>query len=95
MNDGQWHHIAVVLEGGEATVGMSDIIMYIDGVKCDIAAVPDGQIETVFGQDVMIGAINVSGNIINRYSGILDDVRMYNRALSGVEIEGMYKQAAK
>jgi hypothetical protein len=73
-----WHHVAARQEGTSAS-------LYLDGVLCGTAVVPE------------IG--NESGSItIGRFDGVqyyyfngrIDDVRIYNRALSDVEITQLF-----
>ena len=75
----QWHHVAVSYDG-------STIRFYIDGVK-DTTEVP---VELLFGratQPLHIGADLPDDN--QYFDGRVDDVRVYNRALSATEIAGL------
>lgn len=74
----QWHHIAATQSGTDAS-------LYIDGVLCDtgtVTAIANGS------GTIDIGRFN-GGYYFN---GKIDDVRLYNRALSAVEILALYKQ---
>jgi len=76
-----WNHIDVVYDG-------SHVIFYINGV-------PDEQVPSPLGN---IGT-NMYNLFISKYfagngfafNGIIDDVRIYNRALSETEIENIYE----
>lgn len=88
INDNQWHHV-VALRNGDR------LIMYIDG-----------QIEYAQSDNTQQGFINVSlpnnannfsvkslgnrGTADEWYAGLLDDVRLYTRALSASEILAHY-----
>jgi len=79
--DDQWHHIAGVYDG-------SRISVYVDG-KEDTFLETTGSIGTN-DWDVYIGANDedVSGSTGYRYcDGLLDDARVYDRALSDEEIK--------
>jgi hypothetical protein len=74
--DNQWHHVAGVYDG---TAG----IIYIDGVL-DVAQAATGQINAS-DFDLYIGE---NAQATGRYwNGLIDDVRLYNRALSQMEIQ--------
>lgn len=80
--DGQWHHVAFVLEeSGEYSV-------YFDG---DALASRDGAVAPHdYGGEVgplFCGAGNDSGS--NGLSGYMDDIRVYNYAVSEGEIPGL------
>jgi hypothetical protein len=81
VNDGLWHHVAVVLPDGSTNVTHHEI--YVDGVRETIGA-SDGQtINTASTTDVRIGKDHE-----NRFfSGAVDDVRIYGRALSAGEVK--------
>jgi len=71
---GGWHHIVVVYEGATATV-------YSDGVQRDtvtIAAVRNNNLPLYIGR---YGEFN-----IHHWNGLIDEVRIYDRALSVEEI---------
>lgn len=78
--DGQWHHVAVVRRGTTVT-------FYMDGVA-GYSATVSGTFST--GRPVILGADNTGGTARLTVDGLLDDVRIYNRALSADEIERLY-----
>ena len=78
--DGQWHHI---VGGINRATGTSFI--YADGVLEGTNGSASGNIRTA--TELRIG---VSGN--ENLQGEIDDVRIYNKALSGEEIEALYGQ---
>ena len=90
VNDGNWHHIAVVLEDDESA-DISEVFLYIDGHRDTIAGVSPRAINTSIAQDVRIGVFYVGQRY---FQGLIDDVRIYNRALTGAEIREMYKSLA-
>ncbi|MBC8462179.1 MAG: LamG domain-containing protein [Deltaproteobacteria bacterium] len=77
LSAGKWYHIAGTFDG-------NNIICYLDGVekqKGKIAAISGGAGRFFIGQD---GWVNV-------FNGVIDEVRIYNRALSEAEIQQNYK----
>ncbi|MDI6449588.1 LamG-like jellyroll fold domain-containing protein [Anaerobaca lacustris] len=76
ITDGQWHHFCGTYDGSAA-------IIYIDGVE-DGRQTYTGQIGDSSTYDFWIG--NNSQNTTRFLHGLLDDVRLYSRALSPEEI---------
>ena len=85
--DGEWHHVAAVLED-DGTPDNSEIILYVDGKLDPIA--PGGTpnaLNTSSGGEFRIAYdLNNTGRT---YDGLMDDVRIYNRALSADEIRAI------
>lgn len=84
IHDDQWHHVAVVVRQaeGEPTL-LNDVTLYRDGVVQeihDIGLLHMYAINTEAGRDVQIGA---------GFKGLIDDVRLYDRALSESEIAAL------
>jgi hypothetical protein len=79
VKDGKWHLITGTYNG-------ANIILYLDGNQVAITAatgnISDG------GEDITIGNEAFSGNCT--VNGLLDDVRIYNRALSASEVKQLY-----
>jgi len=84
VTDGNWHHVAAVLEESDSDV--SDVKLYVDGVEeSPYSAVLGEPVNTASGANVKIGVFAGSGG--DRYfNGRIDDVRIYSRGLSAVEI---------
>jgi len=81
VNDGSWHHVAYTYDGIEVKV-------YIDGVL-DFTR-PETRINTGVAGDrqITIGSEGASdGSLTFRpYSGAMDDLKIFNRALTAEEI---------
>ena len=84
VNDGQWHHVAVVL-ADDGTATTDDIKIYIDGMKKSDETTVSQTINTAQDATVKIGLFQ--DNDDRHYSGLIDDVRIYNRALTDEEIK--------
>ncbi|MBN1816051.1 MAG: LamG domain-containing protein [Sedimentisphaerales bacterium] len=90
VTTGEWIHVAVVLpEGGDNT---EDILLYINGQPepPEALTITASTINTIAGEDMRIGA-DISGHY---FTGLIDDVRIYDRALSSAEIAALYAQQA-
>jgi hypothetical protein len=75
VTDGQWHHYASTYDGAEGKI-------YIDGVL-DVTSPGTGQIN-ISSYDFYIGEnAQATGRF---YNGLLDEVRIYSRALTDSEI---------
>lgn len=86
VTDGQWHHIAVVMNAGD---GVHDVDIYIDGVLDGTAAQSGGNtaINTLAGNDVFIGHSFQDNS--RDLAGSLDDFRIYDHALSAQEVQAL------
>ena len=85
LTKGVWHHIAVVSEG-------SEYFMYVDGVarSFSVSGNNDGawfaDVTAVSPVMTTIGVERSDGNFYNLFKGLIDDVRIYKRALTAAEI---------
>ena len=80
-SDGQWHYAVVTYDGSTA------VRLYIDGVQVSslsTSATPDN----TGIQTVRIGANSLALN--GFFTGNVDEVRVWNRALSSTEIANAY-----
>lgn len=92
LSDGMWHHVVSVFPGGEGGDN-ADVRHYVDGVLEMDTGTTDEPIDTGIGGDfptVSIGARRQTPPALDSFmNGWIDDVRMYNRELSDVEIQGL------
>lgn len=77
-NINTWYHLVGVRKNNQA-------YLYVNGVQQTPGLVATGNLSS--SQPVYIGAPNVNGNY---FSGSIDEVRFYNRALSDSEIQALY-----
>lgn len=78
---GRWFHVAVTLDSGEAA-------LFVNG-SCEARSTlgrPIPQTEA----PLTIGAVNDGGRIWQTLFGALDEIRLYDRALTDAEVAGMY-----
>ena len=83
LADNSWHHIAGVYTGSKGSI-------YIDGNKVPLSRDdfdPGGTLNSV-DEDLLIGCGNYPNeNLSDFFDGTIDDVRIYDRALSAEEIQ--------
>ena len=83
INDGEWHHVALVVTEG-ANLRPENTKLYVDGFEDSTFSGDDDTYKLVAEHDVRIG---MSGPQNGRYfPGSLDEVRIYDRVLPAVEI---------
>ena len=82
LNTGTWYHVAAIVKGP------TDMELYVNGEN-------DGGIYSGTGGDVAHSAssayVGSSGHSSDWFDGAIDEVRIFDRALTAEEIEGMYK----
>ncbi len=79
--DNNWHHLA----GVKSPSGMT---VYVDGVLKASSAV-SSQIYYTLGTDLYIGTQG-NGSIYHYFNGIVDEVRIYNTALSATDVQSIF-----
>ena len=82
LADDEWHHVAVVLED-DGTPDVSETLLYVDGLSEATSALQAKGVDTDPAGEVRIGlsAYHTSG-----FMGLIDEARIYDRALSEAEI---------
>ncbi len=92
IEDSNWHHL-VVYSLGEVS---AEVYVYLDGRDVTNAAstiVYDDDIQPTFSDDdFCIGANHQHGNPNYYFKGFIDDIRIYNYALSTTEIDTLYHE---
>ena len=85
VNDDEWHYVAVVVEEAKLPNLHDDVKLYLDGGLAkihDIGLLDLWPIETGKELDVRIG---------RGFQGLIDEVRIYDRALSKEEMKELFK----
>ncbi len=89
--DGVWHHVVSVFPSDYSD--NEEILHYVDGVLQGATGVTPNFIETIIGDDfpnVTIGARQNAPPAYDSFmNGFIDDVRMYDRALTDSEIQDL------
>ena len=81
VTDGNWHFGAVTYNG-------SSVVMYVDGVQNGTPASSSNFITYAIGREVDIGRSVYWGS--NYFTGKLDEVQIWNRALTANEVRELY-----
>ncbi|MFI5380063.1 MAG: LamG domain-containing protein [Tepidisphaerales bacterium] len=84
-DDDQWHHVVVVIREASPPNLHDDAKLYRDGNPAeidDIGLLDLWPIDTGEQEEVRIG---------RRYKGLIDDLRIYDRALSDEEVAALFK----
>ncbi|HUW20936.1 MAG TPA: LamG domain-containing protein [Sedimentisphaerales bacterium] len=85
VDDDCWHQIVGIYTGSKGSI-------YIDGNQAPLSRDdpdPGGPINDS-NQDLLIGCANAAGTLQYFFDGEIDDVRVYNRALSAEEVRQLY-----
>ena len=88
LDDGQWHHLAIVVDEGRVTTQNARV--YIDGTEeLSTSAVSelDELVDTDPGSPVTIGASGHGDGF--GFLGAIDEVRLYDHALSEAEVASL------
>jgi hypothetical protein len=86
LHDDSWHHVAAVVQKAAPPNLHDDVKLYVNGKPAeihDIGLLDLWPIETGDKQDVTIG---------RQWKGCLDDLRIYDRALSEEEIVALFRR---
>jgi len=85
LTDDEWHHVAVVLED-DGSPDVQETLLYVDGVSETTGASADEPINTIADFDLHIGFDPMPGGENRSFLGLMDDVRIYDQALSQEQI---------
>ncbi len=84
----EWQHVMVTWNGSSAA---SDVNIYIDGVlQATGSGSTDATGTRVFDAAIDLGIGGLAQNNIRDFDGLIDDVRIYNRPLSGLDVNALY-----
>lgn len=87
VNNGQWHHGLLIWDFPSKTIKL-----YLDGIyqgsnsNTNITQAPNTQ----SGRKLSIGVQHYANGNTYFFNGLVDDVRVYNRALSSAEIQNLF-----
>ncbi len=90
VNDGQWHQYVYVFNN---VSNVSSVKIYQDGIllnNLSYTYLPSFNLNTILGADMAFGRRTFNQNAPYYYKGDLDDIGIWNRALSPQEITNMY-----
>ena len=85
LNNGQWHHVVVTHSAG---ADVKDAVFYVDGAPDPVSSF---NAKTINTGDVF--AVSIGGSLHSagyNFDGAIDEVRIYDYALSAFEVEDLY-----
>lgn len=87
LNDDAWHHVAFTYPGGE----LSNVKMYVDGAEVETDAAGNTEVMNTVEDRMTIGSRGDAAFALKWWSdGAMDDLRVYDYALSETEIGSVY-----
>jgi hypothetical protein len=90
IGDNQWHHVAAVLTN-DGSPSVNEILLYVDGKLQTTSASNTQAIDTLVTDTLDIGVLNNNNNLQNFFGGLIENVQIYNRALTADEIKDLAK----
>jgi hypothetical protein len=84
-NDNAWHHFVFVYDG-------SNMIIYADG--SNVKSIANTYGATYSTNYIRIGTFNTAGSEVDYYSGSLDELSVWSRALSSTEVTSLYNSGS-
>ncbi|MCD6392006.1 MAG: lamin tail domain-containing protein, partial [Planctomycetes bacterium] len=89
LTDDLWHHIAVTSDGSTT----DNIVLYVDGQTETTGGVVSQSINTQASATTKLGVFQLPNMEGSYFNGLIDDARIYDRALSLQEIWSVAKTA--
>jgi hypothetical protein len=89
-NDGNWHHIAAIVTTSTTNANGNKAEVYVDGLPVTISELKAFPYSPSTDKWCMGNLYVITGHPSVNYQGSVDDIRIYNRALSGEEIYRLY-----
>jgi hypothetical protein len=80
LNDGQWHQMSLTFQSG------GTVVLYIDGQARAMGTAPTFS----FGANDPLRFGVMTDGFWTPYSGLLDEVQVFNRALSATEVQAIF-----
>jgi hypothetical protein len=88
VDDNLWHHLVYTYDGGQS-------VIYIDGVNVSTQEFAAGEIDNCAGSPLFIGRNWAFNQMValDAYTGELDDIGLWNRALTPAEVVNIYESS--
>lgn len=91
VDDGTWHHIVMTYDGSSSADGLK---IYVDAMEETTSIYRDSLSSTIQNSvSFKVAARSNGSGTTQHVNGAIDDVRIYNIALSAEEVEELYWQA--
>jgi len=90
--DGRWHHLAVVFSGTSVT----QTLLYVDGRRDELSGRQPVAVNTVLWLGALSRPVTVGAGALpaQSFRGLMDDVALFNRALTPAEVSLARTQGA-
>jgi hypothetical protein len=89
VGDGNWHHIAVVLDPvDEDRPLISDALLYVDGQRRTIYKMEEARIDTGCIENLSIGAAH--GLVESNFAGVMDEVMIFDATIGPTSVRDVY-----
>jgi N-acetylneuraminic acid mutarotase len=88
INDGNWHFVCSILPPNSTKIG--NLLHYADGIVEEASFSSDKHFSTTLLEHFIIGRRTLGNSKQDFYTGLIDDVRIYDRALSAEEVQALY-----
>lgn len=82
LEPGRWHHVMATYDGSRVAGGVA---LYINGIRQELKINLDDLNQSFNTKEPL--RVGAGGGPTNRFRGLIDDVRVYDRALTGEEVE--------
>ncbi|MBN2138299.1 MAG: hypothetical protein JW720_10875 [Sedimentisphaerales bacterium] len=86
--DGQWHHIAGVLED-DGSADANEIRLYLDGRAETLSAIGSHPVETSGGVNVKVGTFDDGWD--RYFAGLVDEVVIFDQALTSRQVARLFR----
>jgi Concanavalin A-like lectin/glucanases superfamily len=87
INDGLWHQVVgVYVAGGTHSI-------YVDGTPVEASSSSSAMIAN--SAPFLVGGVNQSGTPNGRYTGLIDELQIYNQALNNSQIDFLYSNPSQ
>lgn len=85
IHDGNWHHLALTIDLTSATLNL-----YVDGALASTQNFSTGAVLFPVFNNFEIGRLGRQGTPTDSYGGLVDDVQVYNTALTASEVNYLF-----
>ncbi len=92
LTDSEWHHVAATLYD-DGSPNANELQLYVDGAEESYSGTSGQAIDTASNFDMRIGNGVRGGDQVLHFGGLIDEVRLYDRALSPDEVQNIMDPA--
>jgi Concanavalin A-like lectin/glucanases superfamily len=92
-NDGNWHHVCITWDGN-GTPGAGGVNIYVDGVAVATSVTQNTLSATIITTNALYLGGRASVGELNPFDGTLDEVAIYNKELSSVEVTAIFNDGS-